>query len=107
MTSPVARAWQIHGLVLVAMGVFYLCVTWEAWFPPPNRGWNLDGLGAVLFLMMLSIYAFVSTLVVAVALQRRPLGVVILHLLGVAGYAVAMWFDAEDSREFAEDQARG
>lgn len=106
MASPVARAWWIHGLVLAGMSVVYLVVTWEAWFPPPNRGWNLDGLGAVLFFMMLSIYAFVSTLIVAVALQRRPLGVVILHVLAIAGYAVAMWFDSEDTRRFAEEQAR-
>lgn len=83
------RAWSIHAVVLVALTALYLFVSWDGWSPPPERSTNLEGFGAAILLIVLTVYAFVTTLLVAM-LRRRPLAVLMLHALAIVGYVVAI-----------------
>jgi hypothetical protein len=95
----------IHAAVLGAILLGYVFVTWDAWFPERVEPLNFDRLGAVFLLIGVTGYAGVTT-VAALLLRRRPLTVLLVHVLALAACAAALLRDGADRREFDAAAAR-
>jgi hypothetical protein len=107
------RAWQLHGLALLALVVLYFYVFGGVLLGLP-RGENvLLGLAAVFTLEILVAYALVTTFLM-VWVGGRTWGPVVMHVLLAGGYIVAVVLDdraaaaeqAEVERQYAEDERR-
>jgi hypothetical protein len=98
---------RIHLAVLLALVAVYVVGFRDVWFPPPGRGFNLDGLGAAIVGAMLTIYAAITTVLAAIW-RRRPGVIVTVHALAILAYGVALAVEGSDrrEREHAEEQRR-
>ncbi|MCY1005139.1 hypothetical protein OV079_06045 [Nannocystis pusilla] len=117
MTAPdrrdTRRAWQLHGLALVALVVLYLYVFGEVLLGLPRGESVLLGLAAVFTLEILVAYALLTTFLM-LWVGRRTWGPVVMHVLLAGGYIVAVVLDdraaearrAEVERQFAEEERR-
>lgn len=95
------RAWQLHGLALLALVVLYAYIFGGVLLGPPRGGFDLSGFVAAMSLMFLVAYALVTTFFM-VWVGRRTWGPVVMHVLLAGGYIV--WV-ALDDRAAAERQA--
>lgn len=100
------RAWQIHGLALLALVVLYFYVFGEVLLGLPRGKFVLRGLAAVFTLEILIAYALATTFLM-VWVGRRTWGPAVMHALLAGSYIVAVVLDdraAEERRAAAERQ---
>lgn len=117
MTAPhrrdTRRAWQLHGLALLALVVLYIYIFGGVLLGPPRGGLDLSGFVAAMSLMFLVAYALVTTFLM-VWVDRRTWGPVVMHVLLAGGYIVMVALDdraaaerhAEAERERVEAERR-
>lgn len=98
------RAWQLHGAVLAALVIFYVVLFWDYYTGPPPTGFDGEGFGASILLVVLVGYASISSFVM-LFIGRNVWGPIVLHTLVLGGYGVALGFEKRDARARAAAEA--
>src|SRR5262245_54115891 len=91
-------AWWIHFGVLAAMAAVLVVASWNVWFPPPEKTWNLEALGVAIMTCVLLFYALVTTLIMLWAARFRwsPL---IIHGSAITLYGLLLYAKQQDRQE--------
>ncbi|MCY1063782.1 hypothetical protein OV090_03360 [Nannocystis sp. RBIL2] len=109
MTAPdrsdPRRAWQLHGLALLALVVLYAYVFGGRAFAGPSGIFDLLGFAAVVTLEILVAYALLTTFLM-LWVGRRTWGPAFMHVLLAGGYIVAVVLDDRAAEERRAEAAR-
>lgn len=94
------RAWQIHGVVLAALVVFYLWVCWDIFTGPPRGGVDFAGAAAVILGVVLFGYVLLSS-VLMLWIGRRVWGPIVMHGLAISAYVINLAEEQQRDHERA------